>query len=381
MTEIFRRSLMAFILLFSGVACFSNLLSTELTVSSYNAGSLPGHYDYIRTVPMQLLSQERYELEPEKLGTLQRIQRTALQILFSEDPIIKTRATEEWELNNYQTLLTEIVSPVDPLEATKWHEKALSMMSSYKDFPVKIYDSSVKELFKTYVNELNQGQSDNILTARSHLAKRIFQYHLNHDLIALQETNYLDQSLFPETHDVILTEGMGIAWNKQRFELLKVVEANHRALIATFRDRESGQIIALASGHLTGCDPFKQGVNPSTGLPDSTRGDEELKRILATLDQLEGTLKILAMDSNVTATHPRLNQLAAAEFRLDSENALEETCTNPITALNTRIDWIGIKSSDRGITITNIPVQNVGLNSPTTNISDHKPIAAKIHMP
>lgn len=73
--------------------------------------------------------------------------------------------------------------------------------------------------------------------------------------------------------------------------------------------------------------------------------------------------------------HPRLNIINDAQYRLDHENYLEATCTNPYHVLNTRIDWIVINGE---ASITNIPVLNVSLNSIQTNMSDHKPIAAKV---
>jgi hypothetical protein len=64
---------------------------------------------------------------------------------------------------------------------------------------------------------------------------------------------------------------------------------------------------------------------------------------------------------------------------LDARNFLEPTCSNPYLVLNTRIDWIAVKGNRTALpSITNIPVSSVGLNSIETNISDHKPIAAKI---
>ena len=58
---------------------------------------------------------------------------------------------------------------------------------------------------------------------------------------------------------------------------------------------------------------------------------------------------------------------------------MEPTCTNPYQVLNTRIDWIALKSPNaKAVSVTNIPVLSVGLNNIQTNISDHRPIAAKI---
>ncbi len=83
------------------------------------------------------------------------------------------------------------------------------------------------------------------------------------------------------------------------------------------------------------------------------------------------------MDSNVTATHPRLQLLKQAGYTLDADRFLEPTCTNPAVLLNTRLDWIAVKT-ESPMAVHNIPVLNVGLNSPQTNISDHKPIASRV---
>lgn len=144
------------------------------------------------------------------------------------------------------------------------------------------------------------------------------------------------------------------------------------------RDIESGQIIAVASGHLSGCNPFQVEINERTGKPDSAKGDRELQQIIEILKKSEADVKVIAIDSNVTAAHPRLSLLKDAGYSLDYQNYLEPTCTNPYQAISTRIDWIAVKSSDMPTTVHNIPVLGVSLNSPQTNISDHKPVAAKL---
>jgi hypothetical protein len=79
------------------------------------------------------------------------------------------------------------------------------------------------------------------------------------------------------------------------------------------------------------------------------------------------------MDSNITSLHPRLLFFKTAGYPLDGENYLEPTCSNPY-----RIDWVPFKSSEKTCSIVNNPVLSVGLNNIRTNISDHKPLAAKI---
>lgn len=62
-----------------------NLSAAEFTISSYNCGSLSGHYDYLRAAAMQKLMQERYIAEPQNMSLNENIQKIALKILFSGD--------------------------------------------------------------------------------------------------------------------------------------------------------------------------------------------------------------------------------------------------------------------------------------------------------
>jgi hypothetical protein len=138
-------------------------------------------------------------------------------------------------------------------------------------------------------------------------------------------------------------------------------------------------MVLAASGHLTGCNPYRIDTHPETGLSDAVKGDNELRGIIEYLNENEADLMVIGMDSNVTPLHPRLNILKEADYQIDSDNYIEPTCSNPHLGLDTRIDWIAIKSDNTDtISISNIPVLHVGLNSLQTNISDHKPIAAKI---
>ncbi|MCH9624932.1 MAG: hypothetical protein S4CHLAM123_00940 [Chlamydiales bacterium] len=167
----------------------------------------------------------------------------------------------------------------------------------------------------------------------------------------------------------------GVAWNQERFALIEVIgDVQRQGYVVLLRDLESDKTVLVASGHLSGCNPFCTPANSS----DSAKGDLALQALIAVLDSKEADLKIIAMDSNVTATHPRLALLKEAGYTLDCENYLEATCTNPWQVLDTRIDWITIRSSNQSASISNIPVLGVGLNSPQTNISDHKPVAARI---
>ncbi|MBB64457.1 MAG: hypothetical protein CMO81_05290 [Waddliaceae bacterium] len=112
---------------------------------------------------------------------------------------------------------------------------------------------------------------------------------------------------------------------------------------------------------------------------DSIKGDRELAALIDLLASKTSDINIIAMDSNVAATHPRLNLLKENTYRIDYKNYLEATCTNPWQILDTRIDWIAIQAPKESVSIENIPVRSIGLNSLKTNMSDHKPIAAGIH--
>ena len=68
---------------------YFKLFAVELTISSYNCGGLPDHYDYLRAAVMQKLVQERYIKEPQEMARIEKIQKLALQILFTNDPAVK----------------------------------------------------------------------------------------------------------------------------------------------------------------------------------------------------------------------------------------------------------------------------------------------------
>ena len=205
-----------------------------------------------------------------------------------------------------------------------------------------------------------------------------------YDIICLQEADYLDDSMFPPHYEVLFAQTEhsknGVAWNQERFELVESLgNILGRAFAVHLLDKANGKTLLVASGHITGSNPYRIEKSPKTGIADSAKGDSEIQTIIELFDSLEADLKIIGMDSNVTPLHPRLNILKEADYRVDYENFIEPTCTNPYQVLNTRIDYIAVKSAHRDYaSITNIPVSNVGLNSIQTNISDHKPIAARI---
>lgn len=366
-----------------------SLTSSEFTVASYNCGGLSDHYDYLRAASMQKLMQERYTAEPAQMALNENIQKLALKILFAADPQEKLLAEQEWELKDYQLLFEKITSVPKDLSSPNylWHQKAEGMITSYKERPIVISDASLLRELHDHCMDLTRSSSFDtlpLLEVRSLMAKRIFANHLSFDIICLQEANYLDNTLFPDNYAVQFSEtpGLksGVAWNSERFELIESLGSpENRGLVVKLRDKESGKSILVASGHITGCNPFCVELDPVTGAPDSAKGDTELQAIVDLFQNTQADLKLIGMDSNVTSLHPRLNILKKAGYQIDYENFIEATCTNPYQVLNTRIDWIAIKGTnlEKG-SITNIPVLSVGLNHLQTNISDHKPIAARI---
>lgn len=368
---------------------FYLLSSAEFTISSYNCGGLSDHYDYLRAVSMEKLMQERYVSEPEYMSLNEKIQKVALKILFSSDSTEKMLAQLEWEQKGYKELVEYLTAaPMDPgsLNAL-WNQKAEKMISSYKVRPVVIHDKKVNQMLDEHLSDLtnqhNASRNEQLQVARKVMATRIFANHLNYDIICLQEADYLDPSMFPENYEVLFAETKhsknGIAWNKERFELVDFIgNILGRAFAIKLKDKETSKTILIASGHITGCNPYRIDRNHRTGISDAEKGDSELQAVIDLFNDQEAALKIIGMDSNVTSLHPRLNILKNAEYKIDYENYLDPTCTNPYQVLNTRIDWIALKSNLGNSSITNIPVLSVGLNNIQTNISDHRPIAAKI---
>lgn len=374
------------ILLILILSC-TNLFSFEFTVSSYNAGGLSDHYDYLRAASMQKLMQDRYNAEPQEMALVDKIQRLALKILFSKNIHEKNLAQVEWILKGYAIIFPYLTQTPTALNSpnTVWNQTSEEMITTYKVRPIIIHDEKVTQMLKEHLQDITHSNAEDIAAllqeGRSLMAKRLFRDKLTYDIICLQEANYLNASLFPENYTVLFSKTAsvnGIAWNKQRFELIKTIKNVSRAFVVQLLDKESGKTILVASAHLTGSNPFVQVIDPSTKKSDSEKGDSELKTLLRVFQTQKADVKIIGMDSNVTSLHPRLNILKEADFTLDYENYLEPTNTNPYQVLNTRIDWIALKTDDKSVSITNIPVLNVGLNDLQTNLSDHKPIAAKI---
>lgn len=355
---------------------FATLSAAEITISSYNCGGLSDYYDYLRAVSMEKLMQERYMAEPQNMFLNEKIQALALKILFSEGSE-KILALGEWKYRDYDSLSTNLTQvPSDVTSANhKWFQKANAMLTSYDVRPVVIFNETVNRLLALHLN----GRS--LKEVRDVMGARIIQEHLKHDIICLQEADYIGELMFSDEYAFHTCETMhsvnGIAFKKDRFEFIKDVRVkSDRSFAILLLDRQTDKTILVSTAHLSGCDPYRVHKKKNGGS-DASKGDTELKVIVEAFDQEEADLKIIGMDSNVTALHPRLGIAQAAGYRLDYENHLEQTCTNPYQVLNTRIDWILMKT-EMSASITNVPVLSVGLNNMQTNISDHKPIAAKI---
>lgn len=371
---------------------FCSVHGEHFTVGSYNLGGLSDHYDYYRTAAMQKLMQERYDVEPQEMAKIEKIQQTALKALFSNDPTEKESAQRY--MDSQQEFFTSIASSPQSSDSPNhsWFQKSDSMVTSYKERPIILRDEEVKKSLFDHIQDLVAGQNytptedinDSLNIARRTMTTRALRNHLKYDILCIQEATYFDDSMLSEQYAVLFSEAEhsvnAIAWNKNRFELVESLgNILNRAFVIHLKDKESGKTVAIASGHITGCNPFMIITNPETGERDSAKGDSEIQKILDVLNSTGADLQIIGMDSNVTGTHPRLQILKNADFQLDSENYLDMTCTNPYQVLNTRLDWIAVKAHLTNVSITNIPVLGIGLNSIQTNVSDHKPIAAKIN--
>lgn len=378
------------VILSSTLIIFSAIWGGEFTVSSYNCGGLSDHYDYLRAASMQKVMQERYTAEPEQMALNDKIQKTALRILFSKDGADKAAAQQEWDQKEYGNAITLLTLAPDQTNSPNalWNERINDTITSYQVRPIIIFDDEVNQMIAAHLKDLVKSEGSklfsNLEEARAIMAERIFAHHLKYDIICLQEADYLDAAMFPEGYEVLLSESRhsknGIAWNTERFEFIENLgDIMGRGCAVKLKEMEMDKIIVAASGHLTGCNPYRIDINPVTGLNDAAKGDNELREIMEWINDNGADLMVIGMDSNVTSLHPRLNILKEADYQIDCENYLEPTCSNPHLGLDTRLDWIAIKSDKTvNVSIANIPVLGVGLNNLQTNISDHKPIAAKI---
>lgn len=368
----------------------SALFSEEFTVCSYNCGGLSDHYDYLRAASMQKIMQERHNDEPDIMSQNENIQKLALKILFASDKRTQRAAEKEWYQKGCQHTFEHITTPPNQPQSpnTKWYKKTNETITQYDVRPVTIYDSEVLQMlvdhFKDITKNKDADTSELLRETRATMAKRIFSHQLKYDIICLQEADYLTETTFPSQFHTLFADTThsknGVAWNKDRFDLIETIgNIKDRAFAVKLQDRTNGKTVLVASGHITGCNPYQVEYDHKSGKADSEKGDTQLQTIIELFDNDEADFKLIGMDANVTSLHPRLALLKNAHYQIDSENFIDSTCTNPNQLLNTRIDWIALKIDENtSATITNIPVLNVGLNDLKTNISDHKPIAAKI---
>lgn len=372
------------------VVCVSWLNGGEFTIASYNCGGLSDHYDYIRAAAMQKLMQERYNAEPEWMARVEKVQQVALKVLFGKSNEEQRAAQQAWDEGNCQQFLNFITMFPNKENSpnTSWHKLCGEMLSTYHVRPVELRDQEVHRMLLGHLqdlNKLNDGVADYkaLLTAgRGIMAERIFLHQLKYDIICLQEANYLKSDMFPAKYQVALADHNhsinGLAWNSERFALADLIGSiNGDGFAAKLLDKETGQTVLVVSGHLSGCNPFEEIISPETKISDAAKGNKELTNIFQLFETLDADVKVIGMDSNVTPMHPRMKIIKKFGYQLDAENFLEPTCTNPYQILNTRIDWVAAKSNGE-VSVTNIPVLGVGLNSIQTNLSDHKPIAARI---
>ena len=362
--------------------------AASFTVSSYNCGGLSDHYDYLRAATMQQLMKERYRQESQQMALKNRMQAIFLKMIMANSQEEIEDECREWNEGNYGKLFWDSISESSNIS---WNHKVNQMITPYNVRPVVIFDERVSNFVKRHLQEITGDMVSELpellRNGRYMMAKKIFSEHLNQDIICLQEADYLDESVFPDNYEVRFSESdhsvNGIAWNKDRFDLIKVVGAPlDRGFIIKLLDKVDNSIVAVASAHLTGCNPYKNEINPDNGRSDSMQGNLELITIMEWMEeQIDPDLLVIGMDSNVTPHHPRLLNLKRYYYQMDTHNELYATCTNPNLVLDTRIDFIAIRPRRviyDDVSITNIPVLGVDLNNIENNISDHKPVAAEI---
>lgn len=339
---------------------------------------------------MEGLMQERYNAEPEWMAKNEKMQQLAAQMFLAHTEEAKKAARQTWEQGQWESTFNVLVAPPTEEKSLNrvWNAKSAAVLSFYKVRPIVIGEERFKKQLNTHVKDLMGKPSetihDQLPEVYAIMARRIFENHLDYDILCLQEADFLNPSFFPSRYEAVFSEHLysrnAIAWNKEIFEhVADIGSIMDRALLVQLRHKPSGKELIVVSGHFTGCHPYKVELDPKTGGQDSARGDQELTEVLKVLNTRSADLKILAADTNVTAFHPRLRLLYDAGYRADYQNFLEPTCCSPYLILNTRIDWIFFKSAGKDESvITNIPVLNVSLNNLQNNISDHKPVASRI---
>lgn len=357
---------------------------SPFTVSSYNCGGYINHSDYLRAACMSKIMHERFNEENDDMELLEEIQNLGLKKIFIEDPQEKKIIKEKWKLENFKEIYNRITEPHSNKDSKNhiWNNTVNKIISPYYQQPPSIYDAEIMNKIQKHVFSITRRayKIETLTKTRELIIKQTIQDKLNSDIICLQEVEYLDPKFFSCEYEVILDKSVsrnGIAWNKNRFVCIDVAHLD-KCSIVRLQDRTTLKIIAVASGHIYGCNAFNVQLNKKDGQPDSEKGDQQLINVLNYLNTIEADMEILGLDLNVTALHPRMKLLKKNNYKLDHERFLGPTCTNPVMLLNTRIDWIALKNRNTNASIKNIPINDIGLNDIYTNASDHKPIASVI---
>ncbi len=376
------------------LSCFNVcLFAQNIKVSSYNLGGLPGHYDYLRACVMEEIMEERYAKDSRHIACNQEMQELALKKIFGKNVQEKEAAAQKWlqgDYANWSGFITAAPKGKSITINTFWYERVNSAISLYNDPHPQIFNKEIEQRLDAYLaNFLKDSEEEEkqvlLSRARENLAKSIFSQHVNQDILCLQEADDLRCfSFLLEEYKVVFQTSTrscnAIAWNEKRFVLLDATKnIADKGLAVLLQDKITGKTVCVASAHLTGCNPYAVEIDSVTQKNDADKGNLELEEIVGVLDSYPADYKIIGMDSNVTALHPRLNILQKHNYNLDTENYLYPTCSSPYQVLDTRIDWIACKGKDV-FSIENLPIEGVLLNSMRTNISDHRPIAAKIEM-
>ena len=351
----------------------------EFTISSYNLGCIRDHYDYFISARMSVLMRDRYRQEPLQMALIERVQEIAARRFLGSDPITRDLAEREWDELGYQALIEKITLPPGNEGCIHqiWYDRSKAMMSDFLTFPIKIEDSRIVD---TVMEQAGSLSNQAILSERQRLYQKIVGDALGTDIVCFQEADYMPVSMLPSDYASVQSNREKsinrIAWNANRFELIQNLGdiASNKGFAVVLRDKTTQKMVAIATGHLQGCNPFQK-VYDEAGKPDSAKGDQQLSAIVQALDRTGAEVQIVGIDSNVTALHPRLQILRTAGFEFDGDHFIETTCPSPYFICNTRLDWIAAK----GASLVNMPVMNVDLNNICTNPSDHKPIAARVH--
>jgi len=359
---------------------YSSLFCESLSIMSYNCGGIEHHYDYQRAACMQKLMRQREKKEPMALAFAAFGETVQLQALF--DPTCPLKYGDGATSSFYH-------DPTQPSSFHhQWYKQASTMISHYQDPHVIIYD---KEVFHNILNHCQKVMLDHNLpikgltfeekigACRSIMAKDFFRRNSSYDIIALQEADdFIQNKSIPKEYEVLAASQThsinALCFKKERFTLIrKTYIKEGQGIVAHLFDKTTQKTITIASAHLTGCNPYVKG-------PDSEKGDKQLKALISYLEKDDGNIKVIAMDSNVTAVHPRLKIVKDHHFILDYKNYIYPTCTSPYYCVDTRLDWIAVYDNKSCKRIENRKIEHCRLNAIEENFSDHAPVGADIEL-